>query len=227
MKIPLPNNFSNFDPAHATSHGHVTYSVDTSPQCYLDFAISDFEESTNDTSGKSLINSLGNAKRALHLQVETLANAFGFKNAVCNKRYPNFHDYLDYCEQCGIVTPRILKKLNRVRNAVEHEYYIPTKGETEDFIDVVELFLFATERFIYQFPTFLEWLPGSQDVSVDGCPNAVELSVNSGELRLTEGERTLVSLKPAEPEFYKWLLVLIDGVHKGNFEKHCIQGIYE
>ena len=221
MNIPKPNNFRDFDPAHATSHGRVGYSVSITPECYLEFAISDFDQTTNDESGKSLINALSNAKRALHLQVETLANAFGFENGVSNKRYPNFHDYLGYCEKCGVVTPRILKKLNRVRNAVEHEYYIPSKSETEDFIDVVELFLFATERFIYQFPTFLELLPGSQDESIKGCPNGVELAIGSGELRLTEGDKTLTSINPAQAEFYLWLAVLVDGVHKGNFEEHC------
>ncbi|ANW23175.1 hypothetical protein BA953_02580 [Vibrio coralliilyticus] len=85
----------------------------------------------------------------------------------------------------------------------------------------MELFLFATERFIYQFPTFLEWLPGSQDESIKGCPNGVELAIGSGELRLTEGDKTLTSINPAQAEFYLWLAVLVDGVHKGNFEEHC------
>jgi len=48
----------------------------------------------------------------------------------------------------GITSPNILKKINGVRNLLEHEYKYPSKEKVEDAIDVTELFLSATERMI-------------------------------------------------------------------------------
>ncbi|MER2498864.1 hypothetical protein ABS858_22540 [Vibrio neptunius] len=174
--------------------------------------------SSEENQSRTLVNALSNAKRALHLQVETIAKSLGF---VQQKRgFPNFHAYLGFCEKCGVVTPRILKKLNTVRNAVEHEYYIPTESETEDFIDVVELFLAATDKFIYQFPVDLEWLPGKVDESIKFDIRYVKLKPNSGTLTLIsyeKGKDESLELDPSMDEYFVWLKVLCDGVHKGSF----------
>ncbi|RDX38129.1 hypothetical protein DZA51_01695, partial [Vibrio campbellii] len=190
----------------------------TTPRVYLDFAIEDFESPNGHKQSRALVNALSNAKRALHLQVETIAKSLGF---VQQKRgFPNFHDYLGFCERCGVVTPRILKKLNTVRNAVEHEYYIPTESETEDFIDVVELFLAATDKFIFRFPMEIEWLPGTVDDSVKFNVDYVNLTPNSGTLTLVsyrEGDNETLELNPSMNEYFVWLKVLCEGVHNGNF----------
>lgn len=222
----LPSDYDDFDPYHSTSWDKIEYQVDTSPRLYLDFAIKDLEL---EKSGRTLVNSLSNAKRALHLQVETLAKAFGF-DLINSKKWPNFHDYLAYCEKCGVVTPRILKKLNKVRNAVEHEYYIPDDSETEDFVDVVELFLAATDRFIYQFPLEFEFLPGKKNKQNAPDIQSVEIKPYSGELFLTiypkerfdkEKEdwetytlRESIKLSPKDETFFIWLAMLVEKVHK-------------
>ncbi len=216
--IPLPSNYDDFDPHFSSGWDKVSYPVETTPWVYLDFAIEDFESSSEEKQSRTLVNALSNAKRALHLQVETIAKSLGF---VQQKRgFPNFHAYLGFCEKCGVVTPRILKKLNTVRNAVEHEYYIPTESETEDFIDVVELFLAATDKFIYQFPVDLEWLPGKVDESIKFDIRYVKLKPNSGTLTLIsyeKGKDESLELDPSMDEYFVWLKVLCDGVHKGSF----------
>jgi hypothetical protein len=222
----LPSDYDDFDPFHSTSWDKIEYQVDTSPRLYLDFAIKDLEF---EKSGRTLVNSLSNAKRALHLQVETLANAFGF-SVINTKKWPNFHDYLAYCEKCGIVTPRILKKLNKVRNAVEHEYYIPTESETEDFVDVVELFLAATDRFIYQFPLEFEFLPRKKLNSNAPDIAHVEIKPYIGELFLiiypqedrdedkedwdVYRHKASIKLSPKDESFFIWLALLVEKVHK-------------
>lgn len=217
--IPLPSNYKDFDLHFSTSSDKIVYPVETTPKRYLEFAIEDLEHGTLPKTSRILVNALSNAKRALHLQVETIAKAFGFKND--KKGFPNFHVYLAFCQRCGIVTPRILKKLNSVRNAVEHEYYLPGESETEDFIDVVELFLSATDRFIYQFPTSMEWLPGTTDDIVDFEISSVELEPNTGSLLLitspTKPDESL-ELDPSYEEFFIWLKVLCCGVHEGHLE---------
>ncbi|EGQ9837263.1 hypothetical protein [Vibrio cholerae] len=215
--IPLPSNYSDFDPNFSTSWTKLEYPVKTTPRHYLDFALKDFEECKKVKSDRALVNALSNAKRSLHLQVETIAKGFGFANL--ERGYPNFHCYLNYCEKCGVVTPRILKKLNSVRNAVEHEYYIPTESETEDFIDVVELFLAATDKFIFQFPTYLEWLPGNIDDCVQFDIRSIELEPNTGCLMLVPSPNNPddeLHLDPSSNEFFIWLKQLSDAVHNKN-----------
>lgn len=217
--IPLPSNYDDLDPHFSTSSDKISYPVDTTPRRYLEFAIEDITVGSPEKTSRILVNSLSNAKRALHLQVETIAKAFGFSSS--RKGFPNFHDYLDFCQKCGIVTPRILKKLNTVRNAVEHEYYIPSESETEDFIDVVELFLAATDKFIYQFPTFLEWLPSIVDESVKFEIGYVELIPYTGRLLLQSGSSKSdndLELDPSMDEYFVWLKVLCCGVHQGYIE---------
>lgn len=217
--IPLPSHYDNFDPAFSTSWDKISYPVETTPHLYLDFSIEDLESCLDPTNSRIRVNALSNAKRAMHLQVETIAKAFGYTHK--KKGHSNFHTYLEYCQKCGIVTPRILKKLNSVRNAVEHEYYIPTESETKDFIDVTELFLAATDRFINQFPIELEWLPGIADNSVKFDIDYVNLKPNTGQLILVcmnAGEDESLELDPSMDEFFIWLKVLCDGVHKGKFE---------
>ena len=50
----------------------------------------------------------------------------------------------------------VTNKLNKIRNKIEHEYYLPKNDEVENIIDVVDLFLAATARFISMFPTDIE-----------------------------------------------------------------------
>ncbi|OCH38433.1 hypothetical protein [Vibrio cyclitrophicus] len=217
--LPVPENYGTIDPAFSTSWSKLEYPVKTTPRHYLDYAIQDFEQDQKHKSERALVNSLSNAKRALHLQVETIAKGFGFPAPA--RGFANFPQYLDYCEKCGVVTPRILRKLNSVRNAVEHDYYIPTQTEAEDFIDVVELFLAATDKFIYQFPTYLEWLPIEQNNEAKFEIDSIQLEPNSGVIMLVpskdypdDGHHIDSSMK----EFFIWLKVLSNAVHRQYLE---------
>ena len=125
-EFTLPEQYSDFDTPYKNTEW-VNYESDRTALDYFEFALKDIESGDGE---RFKINAFSNAKRALHLQVETLANIFGFKNGN-NKRNPNFHHYLEYCNKCGVITPRILKKLNKIRNAVEHDYYSPTKDEVD------------------------------------------------------------------------------------------------
>lgn len=52
-------------------------------------------------------------------------------------------------EELGIITPRILEKLNRQRNILEHEYTKPSLEEVSDFLDITELFIEYTNKYVY------------------------------------------------------------------------------
>lgn len=112
---------------------------------YLRFAVLDLAEGNSE---RHLTNSTSNAKKALHLQVDIIAEVLGFKAG----RSVPFPKKLDFCTSCGVGGSRILEKLNRLRNSIEHEYLVPTKEQTEDFVDVVELFLSGTNLLLRLFP---------------------------------------------------------------------------
>jgi hypothetical protein len=92
---------------------------------------------------------------------------------------------------------RILRRLNSLRNTVEHEYYSPTRGESEDFVDVVALFLAATQS-LMKFTAYLNLYAPSDDDYVVGFGLArVEISFDSEhkKLELIFSERDIGSKK--------------------------------
>ena len=218
--IPIPTCYSDFDPDFTFTSRNVEVKGGKTAKQYLEFAIADFEQ---DKTDKGRINSFSNAKRALHLQVEILASLFGF-DAIKTKgvRYASFPKYIEFIAKCGIVTPRILTKLNRVRNSVEHAYYTPSKDETENFIDVVELFIAATDRALYQFPIDIEFLP--MTILDDCIPNIslISLEPYSGKLLLNANDaedlQYKITLRPDQDEYFLWLKVLLSGTHLNDYK---------
>jgi hypothetical protein len=47
----------------------------------------------------------------------------------------------------GVVVPRILNKIVRLRNMLEHEFHLPKQTEVEDAVDVATLFLEALKPY--------------------------------------------------------------------------------
>jgi hypothetical protein len=162
--------------AGAGSTSPLTLPKGIGPQMYFEFAVADLQ---NEKSQRSCVNALSNAKRALHLQVDIIAQAFGIETAIPGKRL-SFTQKLEFCTRCGVVGPHILQKLNRVRNAMEHEYYIPSREEVEDLVDVAELFLAATDRFIDHFPCYIE-LSSKKDEELAGVTSKdIQLTLEPG-----------------------------------------------
>ena len=150
--IILPEDYK-FDSFGVTSFDRIDMSEQITPRSYLQFSQVDLEAGAD---ARSNINALSNAKRALHFQVELLAKSFGIKG-LSRKASQGFQNQLEFCGHCGLTTPKIVQKMNRVRNLTEHEYYLPNRSEAEDVVDVVTLFISATERFLRLFPSGIEW----------------------------------------------------------------------
>jgi len=109
-----------------------------------------FKFAENDLNSKyehNLINSLSNIKRAIDCQMDTLLIAFGLYRKSKTEEW-SFPRKLEVLNNLGIITPRILGKINQKRNFLEHEYRKPTKEEVEDALDVAALFLAYTKKFI-------------------------------------------------------------------------------
>jgi hypothetical protein len=58
---------------------------------------------------------------------------------------------MDFLGKCGVISPRILSKLNDLRNSIEHDY-VPNKEEVEDFIDITSLFISSMKVYHDRYP---------------------------------------------------------------------------
>ncbi|WP_336835949.1 hypothetical protein [Sphingobacterium siyangense] len=118
----------------------VKTSLETNPKNYLEYA----EEDLNTNLTHKYINALSNIKRALDGQADRLMKLLG----VQQKRTIGFPKKLEYLQKVEILAPRILNKINRHRNLVEHDYNNPKQEDVEDFFDIVSLFISSTEWYV-------------------------------------------------------------------------------
>lgn len=173
---------------------------------YLAFAKADIEDGSGD---RYCVNAVGNAKRALHLRVEGLTEAYGGK--WLHKRLSTFPERLSFCNGCGIISPSILRRLNALRNEVEHDYYVPTDEQTADFIDIVDLFLEATSWLVFKFPEDLEL--ASDDVAywfrIKCKPYSGLINIDRVD-RLERSTKTLKVSARDEENYNSWMTVVVE-----------------
>jgi len=118
------------------------YSFDIDSNEFLRFAEIDLAEGTT----RGLINALSNAKRAIDCQVDKVLGCFG----LLSRR--NFPQKMDLLRSMGIVAPRIVNKVVKARNYLEHEFKIPEQEQVEDAIDIANLFITSLDRALHFFP---------------------------------------------------------------------------
>jgi hypothetical protein len=187
--------------------GSLEFESEYFPFEYLEFARQDLETSED---ARNTINAVGNAKRALHLQVETICNGYGYK-----AKSNDFPPKLNFLREIGVVAPKVLEKLNKIRNRIEHDYYCPTVEEANDFIDVVELFLYATLSFVAVFPDESIFIigDGSNEYQMHeetGLPIHVMvcLEKNTGKFSIhnhDEGNKLVLSVQIGQEQYFEWI----------------------
>ena len=103
----------------------------------------------------NIINALSNSKRALDCQVDSLLLAFGFYNK-SQEKFWGFPTKLEIVQKIGLIAPRILNKINKQRNLLEHQFIKPTKEQVEDMLDISMLFIASTDRYVLKFVPYVE-----------------------------------------------------------------------
>jgi hypothetical protein len=124
--------------------GSIETPFDIKPEEFLAFAEVDLKIDDN----HHLINCLSNIKRAIECQIDSLLIGFGLFEKAKNQNW-NFPKKIQILNEIGIVSPRILNKINKLRNLLEHEYSIPQREKVEDALDVAILFIKYTNKFLY------------------------------------------------------------------------------
>ena len=79
--------------------------------------------------------------------MDSLLIGFGLSERSKKWRFPQKIDFLN---KVGVISPRILTKINKKRNLLEHEYRNPTEEEVEDALDVAILFINYTNKYLFQ-----------------------------------------------------------------------------
>lgn len=126
----------------------------------------------------ALVNAIGNIKRCIECQIDLLLYVYGFGD-VSTKQNWNFIRRLDTLKGLKIVAPRILERINRRRNMLEHQYRLPNRAEVEDSLDVAALFLAYTDLFLDKVlnPMCLVLMPSFDEI--------VEFTINRRKGTLT------------------------------------------
>lgn len=145
----------------------IKYATPVTPAQYLEFADRDLLQAND----HGYVNALSNSKRAIDCQITNLLIGLGLS------KLGNIHNKIERIKDIGILAPRILKKLNKIRNLLEHEFHSPSAEEAEDAVDIATLFLGATEKVFINFMDSF-W------VARDGSENHAEI--------YREGNRTII-----------------------------------
>ena len=179
------------------------------PSTYLAYAQEDFE---GEKDARTLVNAISNAKRALHYQVEGLADALGWNHFKARDDFPT---RLNFLGLCGVLSPTIIRRINRMRNSVEHDYYIPTEDETLEYLEIVELYLGAVHHTATYFPSDVEaeLMSSSEDydTKLNYPPHIrIRLPEGSGQLTITApGKLEIVDIGVTDPQYFKWVPAVI------------------
>ena len=111
---------------------------------FLGFAVEDSEIDTI----HSKVNTLSNVKRTIDCRIEELLYCYCLYKKSSHHMW-NIPTKLQILNQIGILAPRILRKINALRNRLEHQFEKPSFEEIEDAVDVAQLFIGATENLCF------------------------------------------------------------------------------
>lgn len=157
----------------------------TPPEIPFDLDAYDFrnfakEELKNEMSDKNIVNTLSNIKRSIDCRIDSIYFVYGLKDKIDNENW-NFPRKKKFLEETGIVAPSILRKINKKRNYLEHDFELPSKEEVIDFLDVCNLFLNYTDLFVKKdFHRFIVEISSLTSKSLDGnelvCSPEIDLA---------------------------------------------------
>lgn len=139
---------------------------------------------------RGAINALGNAKRAIHLLIDSFLELFGLKKIYGDDNFPT---KLEIIERIEAFPTRLLKNLNKKRNLIEHDYDQIELDEAEEFVEIAEIFLklcypylkrsmIGTRISEINSDKDIEWLlnPITSEITISECQGASIIETDHG-----------------------------------------------
>lgn len=80
-------------------------------------------------------------------QLDTFLSAFNL-NKIAGKSRLSVGNKIDFLENIGAFSSRSLRRLNTIRNRMEHEYEVPKIGDIEVYFDLVTAFVAVLESIL-------------------------------------------------------------------------------
>lgn len=195
MENKLPENYG-FAKTRVQDVGAVGTQIESPfslrAEDFLDFAEIDIKGD----HVKDIINALSNAKRSIENRMDLLLYAFGYDL----NEMMNFPSKLDELNKLGIIAPRILKKINKIRNLLEHNYEKPDKEKVEDSIDIAILFIEYTNKFIYNFRYQLDGKCNGEVFFITFEEGGIKIDYNKEKL----------FIKHKSPGFHEWVNFVVE-----------------
>ncbi|MBC8757124.1 hypothetical protein H2O64_20795 [Kordia sp. YSTF-M3] len=167
---------------------------DISPQEFIKYAELDLSSNYE----HNIVNALSNAKRALDSQLDSLLVCLGYYG-ISQKKYWSFPKKIDLINELGIIAPRVLRKINKQRNLLEHQFIKPDEESVEDFLDITLLFIASTDRFTLKFANIIHLKNIEQKKLYVIENNYVEEKLNV-HIYKTEKQFSLAYLEPEKIE---------------------------
>lgn len=121
----------------------LTYEFEIDSKEFLEFAKLDLKERTK----RGMVNAVSNAKKSIECNADKILTAFGLS---CKNNLPS---KLEYLAEIGVVAPSIIKKVNHCRNLTEHRFVLPKEEETQEAVDVAELFESSIKGVMFRIAT--------------------------------------------------------------------------
>src|SRR5688572_20286277 len=116
--------------------------VDIEPRDFLELAEEDLERGRD----AALLNAITNAKRAIHCQVDYVLACLGY-----DPQRLSTAAKFELFDRFGFVAPRILRRVTKLRNVLEHEYIRPPEEQVIDAVDLAALFVEGVGRHLRAF----------------------------------------------------------------------------
>ena len=110
------------------------------PIDYLKYAKSDLACK----SDQGPINALSNAKRSVHLLIDTFLRMWSLDKLYSKSKFP---EKLKLLSDLNALPVRMADMLNHKRNIIEHDYKSVTDKEAFDFVDVAEMLLLICQPY--------------------------------------------------------------------------------
>ena len=200
IRIKAPKDYGiSSDKMHMDSQRYENLEESLPFTLKADDFISFAELDLKGSSDKDIVNALSNIKRAIENRMDCIFFAFNYYEL--SKAW-NFPEKVEKLNNLGIISPRILTKINRIRNLLEHQYQIPKRQEVLEAYDVAILFLAYSKNFLKKFIDYATFYTDDPQVYVKFKfqKNRVKMGIDGSEYYI----------KAKNPIYDDWVRLIIE-----------------